>query len=36
MPKYEEWTADGILTRRVITDDEGNVIEEWPPADAAG
>lgn len=36
MPTYEQWTDDGTLTRRVITDDDGNIIEEWPPADAPG
>lgn len=30
MPKYEEWTVDGVMTRRVITDEEGTVLEEWP------
>jgi hypothetical protein len=32
MPKYEEWdeAAGGVLVRRIITDEDGNVIESWP------
>lgn len=30
MPKYEEYDTQGTLLRRVITDDDGNVIESWP------
>ena len=33
MPRYEEYDTEGTLLRRVISDDDGNVIEEWPEPD---
>jgi hypothetical protein len=30
MPIYEEWDTNGTMLRRVVTDDDGNVVDEWP------